>query len=109
MLDKVTTFDFESAFNTLDVGIIVLDSRARVVGWNDWIANASQIPKLSAIGKEFDPDELIVLYVPKLKCGLMALNQLALLGWTSIITKDGCTVSDGDFSIHSEIRNGLCV
>src|SRR5271170_538768 len=50
-----------------------------------------------------------VLYVPRLKCGLMALNRLALLGWTSIITKDGCTVSDSDFSIHSEIRNGLCV
>jgi transposase InsO family protein len=50
-----------------------------------------------------------VLYVPRLKTGLMALNQLALLGWTSIIQKDGCTVSEGDFSIHSEIRNGLCV
>jgi len=67
------------------------------------------VQSLSAIGKEFNPDELIVLYVPKLKCGLMAFNQLVLLGWTSIITKDGCTVSDGDFSIHSEIRNGLCV
>src|SRR5271154_4484878 len=50
-----------------------------------------------------------VLYVPKLKSGLMALNQLALLGWRSIIEKDGCTVSNGNFSIHSPIRNGLCV
>src|SRR5271170_2630896 len=50
-----------------------------------------------------------VLYVPKLKSGLMALNQLALLGWRSIIEKDGCTVSDGNFSIHSPIKNGLCV
>ena len=50
-----------------------------------------------------------VLHVPKLKCGLMSLNQLALLGWTSMITKNGCTVSDGDFNIHSPIRNGLCV
>src|SRR5271170_1847904 len=39
----------------------------------------------------------------------MMLNQLALLGWTSVIKKDGCTVSEGDFSIHREIRNGLCV
>ena len=50
-----------------------------------------------------------VLHVPKLNCDLMAFNQLALLGWTSIITKDGYTVSDSDFSIHSEIRNSLCV
>ena len=50
-----------------------------------------------------------VLYVPRLKTGLMALNQLALQGWKSIIEREGCTVSEGDFSIHSEIRNGLCV
>jgi transposase InsO family protein len=50
-----------------------------------------------------------VLHVPKLKCGLMSLNTLALLGWTSIIKKNGCTVSHGDFKIHSPIRNGLCI
>ena len=49
-----------------------------------------------------------VLHVPKLKCGLMALNQLAPLGWTSTITKSGCNVSEGNFSIHSPIVNGLC-
>src|SRR5579859_4444828 len=49
-----------------------------------------------------------VLHIPKLKCGLMALNQLALLGWMSPITKNGCTVSDGNFNIHSPIVNGLC-
>src|SRR5438477_950519 len=46
---------------------------------------------------------------PKLKNGLMSLNQLALEGWTSTITKDGCIVAHGEFSIHSPIRNGLCV
>src|SRR5436309_9306025 len=50
-----------------------------------------------------------VLHVPKLKNGLMSLNQLALEDWTSTITKDGCTVAHGDFKIHSPIRNGLCV
>ena len=50
-----------------------------------------------------------VLHVPKLKCGLMSLNTLALLGWTSTITIDGCTVSHGDFNIHSPIKNGLCI
>ena len=50
-----------------------------------------------------------VLHVPALKCGLMSLNTLALAGFTSTITKDGCVVSDGEFRIHSPIRNGLCV
>lgn len=50
-----------------------------------------------------------VLHVPKLKCGLMSLNTLALLGWTTTIKKVGCTVSHGNFKIHSPIRNGLCI
>ena len=50
-----------------------------------------------------------VLHVPKLKCGLMSLNTLALRGWTSTISISGCTVSDGKFSIHSPIKNGLCM
>jgi hypothetical protein len=50
-----------------------------------------------------------VLHVPKLKCGLMSLNILALAGLNSTITKEGCIVSDGHFRIHSPIRNGLCV
>ena len=48
-----------------------------------------------------------VLHVPALKCGLMSLNTLALVGLNSTITKDGCVVTDGDFRIHSPIRNGL--
>jgi hypothetical protein len=50
-----------------------------------------------------------VLHVPKLQCGLMSLNTLALVGLNSLITKNGCIVSDGDFRIHSPIKNGLCV
>ena len=49
-----------------------------------------------------------VLHVSKLKSGLMSLNTLALAGLDSTITKDGCTVMDGEFRIHSPIRNGLC-
>jgi len=48
-----------------------------------------------------------VLHVPKLKNGLMSLTQLAVKGWTSTINKGGCTVTQGDFSIHSPITNGL--
>jgi len=50
-----------------------------------------------------------VLYVPALKCGLMSLNTLALVGLNSTITKDGWVVTDGDFRIYSPIRNGLCI
>ena len=50
-----------------------------------------------------------VLHVPDLKCGLMSLNTLALVGLNTTITKEGCVISDGDFRIHSPIRNGLCV
>jgi hypothetical protein len=50
-----------------------------------------------------------VLHAPKLKCGLMSLNTLALVGLDSTIAKNGCTVSDGDFRIHSPIKNGLCM
>ena len=41
-----------------------------------------------------------VLHVPKLKNGLMSLNTLALERWTSIITKDDCIVTHGEFKIH---------
>jgi hypothetical protein len=39
----------------------------------------------------------------------MSLNTLALLSWKSIIVKEGCTISDREFKIHSPIKNGLCV
>jgi hypothetical protein len=50
-----------------------------------------------------------VLHDPKLKCRLMSLNTLTLVGSDSTITKDECVVSDGDFSIHIPIGNGPCV
>src|SRR5277367_2911813 len=50
-----------------------------------------------------------VLHVPALKFGLMSLNLLALLGWKSVIEKTGCTVTDGEFTIHSPIKDRLCV
>ena len=49
-----------------------------------------------------------VLHVPKLKNGLMSLTQLASKGWKSTLDQGGCTVTHGDFSIHSPITNGLC-
>jgi PAS domain S-box-containing protein len=52
MLGKVPTFEFESVFDTLDVGIIVLDDHACVIGWNAWIADVSRIPRQSAVGRD---------------------------------------------------------
>ncbi len=51
MLGDVTEFDLASVFDGLDVGIIVLDDRCRVVGWNDWIARVSGHPRPSVLGR----------------------------------------------------------
>jgi hypothetical protein len=48
-----------------------------------------------------------VLHVPHLKTGLMSLTQLATVGFTSVLNEKGCTISNGEFSIHSAIVNGL--
>jgi len=50
-----------------------------------------------------------VLHVPVLKCGLMSLNTLTLVGLNSTFTKDGSVVTDGDFRIHGPIKNRLCI
>jgi len=50
-----------------------------------------------------------LLHVPALKCGLMSLNTLALVGLNSTITKDSWVMTDGDFRIHSPIKNGLYI
>jgi PAS domain S-box-containing protein len=52
MLDRGSALAFESVFDDLDVGVIVLDGQRIVVGWNAWIARASGIPKQSAVGND---------------------------------------------------------
>jgi PAS domain S-box-containing protein len=42
---------FESVINQLDAGVIVLDDRAAVVSWNDWIERASGVSRDAALGK----------------------------------------------------------
>jgi PAS domain-containing protein len=41
-------------FDALDLGIILLDSDACVVAWNDWMVNASGLPKSDTLGKRFE-------------------------------------------------------
>jgi PAS domain S-box-containing protein len=50
MVDALA-FETELALNALDVGIVILDAQGLVVGWNDWIARASNISRETALGK----------------------------------------------------------
>jgi PAS domain S-box-containing protein len=50
MLDNVTGLDFASIVDTLDIGIVVLDRRACVVGWNDWMARVTGQSRRAALG-----------------------------------------------------------
>jgi PAS domain S-box-containing protein len=51
MWGDVSDFEYGSAFDAVDIGIIVLDRQQRIVGWNDWIARVSRQPKRDVIGK----------------------------------------------------------
>jgi PAS domain S-box-containing protein len=50
MLDDVSALDFASIFDALDVGIVVLDRRGCVVGWNDWMARITVQSRRAALG-----------------------------------------------------------
>jgi PAS domain S-box-containing protein len=51
MLSKLSTFEFKSVFDALDVGIVVLDSHGQIVAWNDWLVGVSRLSKDAALGK----------------------------------------------------------
>ena len=38
--------------DALDVGVVVLDSAQRVIGWNEWLASASGVTLQQAVGKQ---------------------------------------------------------
>lgn len=46
-------FEYGPAFDAVDIGIVVLDEQRRVVGWNEWIARISGLPKETVIGWNF--------------------------------------------------------
>lgn len=52
MLVKVTDLLLDPVFDSVDIGLIVLDGQRRIVGWNEWMAHASQHPAQDVIGKE---------------------------------------------------------
>jgi PAS domain S-box-containing protein len=51
MLDSVCVFEYAAAFDALDIGVIVIDERRCVVGWNDWIARVSGYSRADALGR----------------------------------------------------------
>src|SRR5215203_5838998 len=52
MSGNASVVDFESVFDELDVGIVLLDGQRRIVCWNEWVARASGISKQSALGED---------------------------------------------------------
>ena len=50
MPDSVAALGLGSVFETVDIGLIVLDSEVRVVAWNDWMARATGRPAQDVVG-----------------------------------------------------------
>ena len=53
MLDNISDPVFGPVFDTVDIGLVVIDGDGRVVGWNDWMARISRRPAQQVIGKSF--------------------------------------------------------
>lgn len=44
---------FEPAFDSVDIGLIVIDSAGHIVAWNDWMARTSRRSAAEVVGKAF--------------------------------------------------------
>ena len=53
MLDNLSDPVFGPVFDTVDIGLVVIDRDELVVGWNDWMARISRRPAQQVIGKSF--------------------------------------------------------
>jgi PAS domain S-box-containing protein len=53
MLDKPSDLALGAVFDTVDIGLIMLDREARIVAWNEWIARVSRRPAGDVLGKPF--------------------------------------------------------
>ena len=53
MLDSVSEVVFGPVFDTVDIGLVVIDSDGHVVGWNEWMVRVSRRPAQQVIGKPF--------------------------------------------------------
>jgi PAS domain S-box-containing protein len=48
---EIAEFPRGPAFDSVDVGIVVLDGNHCIVGWNDWIERAAKLSRADALGK----------------------------------------------------------
>ena len=53
MLDNASDLLFGPVFDTVDIGLVVLDSQGCIVGWNEWMARVSRRPARDVLGKAF--------------------------------------------------------
>jgi PAS domain S-box-containing protein len=53
MLDSVSEVVFGPVFDTVDIGLVVIDSDGHVVGWNEWMVRVSRRPAQQVLGKPF--------------------------------------------------------
>ena len=53
MLRNPPDLAFSAVFDTVDIGLIVLDRDGCIVGWNDWIARVSGRPADDVLGEPF--------------------------------------------------------
>ena len=52
MLDNASDLVFGPVFDSVDIGLVVLD-RGCIIGWNDWLARVSRRPVSDVLGKPF--------------------------------------------------------
>ena len=53
ILGNVSDHVFGPVFDTVDIGLVVIDREGSVVGWNDWMARISRRPAQEVLGKSF--------------------------------------------------------
>ena len=51
MLDNPSDLLFGPVFDTVDIGLVVLDSQGCIVGWNEWMARVSRHEARDVLGK----------------------------------------------------------
>jgi PAS domain S-box-containing protein len=54
MLDNPSDLVFSAVFDTVDIGLVVLDATRSIVGWNEWMARVSGRPAHDVLGQRLD-------------------------------------------------------
>jgi PAS domain S-box-containing protein len=82
MLHNVSDLLFGPVFDTVDIGLVVIDRQGCVVGWNEWIARISRRPAQDVLGRKLS-DVFPVLLSSRL---LDVINDSFDVGSSSILT-----------------------